>query len=690
MRIRKVILDNFRIYHGECPIEFPRKEGENIHLVTGKNGFGKTTFLTSLIWCLYGKAMGQVEEKYRNDIKVAGGYEAFLHRLGNKHAFKKEEAEFSVTLFLEDLLIPSIPCNTVVIKRTYYKERGEEKLLILIDGAENELTKEVGYEVFINDFILPREIAKFFFFDAEKIVSLAEAKSKDELRSLSRAYSEVLGIKKYEDLKKSLGTIISKLKKNGADEQQRQKLNVLQEEMQVLEGVLKKKQERLEDIEEQLESYRNRSAAVQEELIREGSELTTKQLNALRADQKKYAALHDEAKADVKQLLEMLPFSIAKEQFKALTEQLNLETKLRNKEEKQDLIDDELRKLAHTLEDRFAESSLKASEREQAIAIVQSCIKQQIHPEEIQGKMLLNFDRETVRSINSLFDYIDQRFDSEFKKATEREKEIRFQINKIKNALRQGEARKNNTLVQELRRQKDEYDERIEHFASEKGGYETELQQLSIQYTTKKKVLSEFENKVGVLSLDLKKYEASQALLKKLQLLTSKIKEEKKHALEKSVLLGLNKLLHKNHLVQKVSIRLEEEVMNIDLLDADGQYVVKDDLSKGEQQLYATALLKALVDQSGIDFPVFIDSPLQKFDKEHSSNVIQEFYPSIAEQVVLFPLLEKELSRQEFQLLNAHLGSTHLIENSQKGSTLQKHPAKKLFDQFNLQHDLAY
>ena len=63
------------------------------------------------------------------------------------------------------------------------------------------MTKEVGYEVFINDFVLPREIAKFFFFDAEKVVTLAEAKSVSELRSLSKAYSEVLGIKKYEDLK---------------------------------------------------------------------------------------------------------------------------------------------------------------------------------------------------------------------------------------------------------------------------------------------------------------------------------------------------------------------------------------------------------------------------------------------------------------------------------------------------------
>ena len=126
--------------------------------------------------------------------------------------------------------------------------------------------------------------------------------------------------------------------------------------------------------------------------------------------------------------------------------------------------------------------------------------------------------------------------------------------------------------------------------------------------------------------------------------------------------------------------------MDIDLIDQYGQIINKDTLSKGEQQLYATALLKALVDQSGIDFPVFIDSPLQKFDKEHSGNVIQQFYPSISDQVVLFPLLEKELTKNEYELLIPHLGGVYLIENKTQGSTVQKQPIKELFNQFNKQH----
>ena len=166
MKIGKIKLNNFRIYKGENELNFVAKGDKNISIIAGKNGFGKTTFLTSLIWCFYGKLMTQVEDKYKKDIKNIGGYDNYLLSLLNRD-IKDESANsiFSVEVELEDLLIPSIPCRTVNIKRTYSLITKEETLQILIDGDENELTKDVGFEVFINDFILPREIAKFFFFE---------------------------------------------------------------------------------------------------------------------------------------------------------------------------------------------------------------------------------------------------------------------------------------------------------------------------------------------------------------------------------------------------------------------------------------------------------------------------------------------------------------------------------------------
>ena len=87
---------------------------------------------------------------------------------------------------------------------------------MLIDGYPSELAREVGQEIFIREFIMPIEIAKFFFFDAEKIVSLADVNTPEQKRKLSKAYSEVLGIKKYEDLKGELEGLQLKIRQESA------------------------------------------------------------------------------------------------------------------------------------------------------------------------------------------------------------------------------------------------------------------------------------------------------------------------------------------------------------------------------------------------------------------------------------------------------------------------------------------
>ena len=76
MTIREIELDNFRIYKGKNRIELFPDGNKNLIIVSGNNGFGKTTFLMSLVWCLYGKNMGKVDELYRKEIDEGGNLAA--------------------------------------------------------------------------------------------------------------------------------------------------------------------------------------------------------------------------------------------------------------------------------------------------------------------------------------------------------------------------------------------------------------------------------------------------------------------------------------------------------------------------------------------------------------------------------------------------------------------------------------
>ena len=126
----------------------------------------------------------------------------------------------------------------------------------------------------------------------------------------------------------------------------------------------------------------------------------------------------------------------------------------------------------------------------------------------------------------------------------------------------------------------------------------------------------------------------------------------------------LKRLMHKD-LIKNISVDINSSGDDVDivLFNKRKEKIEKGSLSMGERQMYASALLKALVDESEIEFPVFIDSPLQKFDKDHAENVIKEFYPKVSNQVVLFPLIHKELTADEYNLLQPKVCKSYLINN---------------------------
>ena len=685
MKINKIKLNNFRIYRGLNEIDLSSKKDKNITIIAGKNGFGKTTFLTSLIWCFYGKLMSQVEDKYKLDIRNSGGYEPYLDSLLNRAEKLNNDVNIiSIEIELADLSIPSIPCKTVSIKREYNFKNSKETLTILIDGDESELTKSVGYEVFINDFILPREIAKFFFFDAEKIVSLAEAKSRSELRSLSKAYSEVLGIKKYEELKKNLESLLVKLNRRGVSELQQERLDELLETEDNLEKRINHNEEKQVEIDQQALVLKVKSDALQEKLIREGNSITLEELKEMKDRRDDLKKNSQTIKTSLKKLLDLTPLVIAGKHLGNLKKQLDSESKVLYGSLDSKIVCRELElfssNLLKSLESLNLENDLGLKIEDK----IKASLNRQLDKKDnkITGKVLLDFSEERYREFEAILNNIKSTFLSQFNAIVNDERINRALLNRTLRKIKEAEARKNNHLAKQFRDEKLDADTQIDSLTDGKNDLIEELGGLKTKIASHRKVRVEYEKDFNLVETDKKKYEVTKVLLVKVNSLIVKIKQQKKYSLQKSISLGLRKLMHKKDFIANVRVNIIDDVMDIDLLDKNDSIIDKDSLSKGEQQLYATALLKALVDESGIKFPVFIDSPLQKFDKYHSQNIIKEFYPSISEQVVLFPLLEKELSENEYELLKPNLNKAFLIQNNKGSSILQSIPVDNLFNEF--------
>lgn len=644
MFIDSIILHNYRAYKGRNETSFiPGKK--NIFLIAGNNGFGKTTFLTSLVWCLYGKLMVDVDEKFRRDINDAQGYKNYarqsLHKelanivdsykisteerkqiLRNGYSSENEciknNSQYYVEISITNVFIPSIPCRTITIRRTYDYFLEIESIEVLIDGQINELAKEVGYDIFINDFILSKDIAKFFFFDAEKIVNLAEVKSIDEKRRLSSAYSEVLGIKKYEDIKRNLENLRLKFRKNAGSTISKAKLDKLTYNVTDIENRIKSNETERERIDGDIQRYRVESVQLQERLIREGNAISVEELKK----QKELCSVLKnkdlKLKEQLRDLLDIAPFAISGGLFARLVNQAIAEKKIKSSVANCAAINTALQSTRLQLIEMVPKLDLSETQRKAIEKLIANVFSQNIiqtdHAQSANIKVLLDYNDNEINELQALFDHIRYSFNTMFKQLVKDIKNNALFLAKTQRKIAAAEYDDDNAEIKELRRQKNEVDELLSQFELQSRQLSEQIGTLNKELSVYKKQLSEVAKHVRVDKSDKAKDVIAERLITELTTFLFELRAKRKFSLEKKIMAGIDMLMHKIDFIHNVRIDLKDDIIEIDLLDKAGEIINKEKLSKGEQQLYATAILNALVEESGIEFPVFIDSPLQKFD----------------------------------------------------------------------------
>ena len=645
MFIDSIILHNYRAYKGHNETLF-KPDKKNIFLIAGNNGFGKTTFLTSLVWCLYGKLMVDVDEKFRRDINDAQGYKNYarqsLHKefanlvdschisveerrqivrngYSSNNEYIKGIAQYYVEVSITNVFIPSIPCRTITIRRTYDYFLDIESIEVLIDGQVNELAKEVGYDIFINDFVLSKDIAKFFFFEAEKIVNLAEVKSIDEKRRLSIAYSEVLGIKKYEDIKRNLENLRLKFRKNAGSTISKTKLDKLTYSVEEIEEQIRIKETERETFDGEIQKYRAESIQIQERLIREGNAMSVEEL---KKQKELYSILKDKdskLKERLRDLLDIAPLAISGNLFANLINQAISEKNIKNTIANCSAINAALQLTQSQLIEKIPGLKLSEIQQKTLEHLILSIFKQNVletNSDQLENvKVLLDYNDNETNELQALFDYIRYSFNTTFKQLVKDIKNNALFLAKTQRKIVTAEYDDGNVEIKELRQRRTEVDEALSQFELQSRQLSELIGTLNKELTVRKKQLSEIQKYIRVDKSDEAKDAIANRLIAELTTFLFELRAKRKVSLEKKIMAGIDMLMHKVDFIHDVRIDLKDDIIEIELLDKSGEIINKEKLSKGEQQLYATAILNALVEESGIEFPVFIDSPLQKFDR---------------------------------------------------------------------------
>ena len=628
MKIRDITLTNYRLYKGTNRLVFLTENKKNIYLVSGQNGFGKTTFLHSLLWCLYGRIMIDIDDSIRKDIAIRGGYNAFLQynlnielrqiidKLGKEQITRikrqgyisddnelKALASYSVSIEFTDIFIPSIPCRSLRVTRSYDVILDKENVEIRIDGNINELSAEIGSDVFINDFILNKDIARFFFFDSEKIVTLAETNTIEEKRKLASAYNEVLGVKKYEDLKKNLENLRLRFRKKSSDIDNRNKLNSLLDKQTKLQAAINEQDQQIKNYEESLNLLKKQNESYQISLLREGNGMTLDELNRLETVVDVTKKKDIEYKQKLKTFLEYAPFAISGKLFRATKEQLEYDYKIaksaQNVSNQNNLIADITSDLLLTLS-RIPIATDLSLQLQDNIQYVLNKYKG-IESNEVQ---LINISKEEYQEFISVFNNITSTYKTEFERLAD---DYRKNKQTLERASRQIANMRNNEsdlLIKEIRAQKNIVEKQIMEVEGNIRSLYESKGIITKDLATVNKLISELNKRVSLDDSDVKKDALAEQLIKELDAFLYSLKQEKKYSLEHRIRGTMNTLMHKEDFIGSVKVQIIDDGIDIDLYSPNGELIRKDSLSKGEQQLYATSILKALVDESGIEFPV--------------------------------------------------------------------------------------
>lgn len=254
MILDKLILDNFRQFHGKHTMNFSSGDS-NIIVVYGENGRGKTSIFRALMFCLYGeKALTQDGIINKDEIYLVNTNEVM------KAHQSKEAAHASVELSLRDgecqySIKRSI--KSMFIAGKIIEEPSDLSLSITSPDGNTKIIKDPGSIASHIQNILDRRVREYFLFDGERIEHLTRASVKQK-KEVSLGVRNLLKIDALEIAIKSLGKLSHLLRDEIATK---------------ATGKLAHKSREINELSERLESNNSALLEIEDEMVKAEAEI---------------------------------------------------------------------------------------------------------------------------------------------------------------------------------------------------------------------------------------------------------------------------------------------------------------------------------------------------------------------------------------------------------------------------------
>ena len=637
--------------------------GKPIILCGGANGAGKTTLFESVMLCLYGQNSFEQktsQKQYHNKILRT------IHRyLGTK----KSADEASVIIefefaregqIVEYQVIRMWQNNDGKIDETFTvkKKNPSDEKFVKLDSIE-----ESAWQTFIEQ-LIPRGIVKLFFFDGEQIQKIADEGGED--KHIKSSFDALLGLDLVKQLIDDIGLTILRNSK-GEIKKILEEINLLTKEKDESE----KKIESLHDKQINLETkigFLQKQADVQEANFKKIGGEFARNREELTIEKARLESKLENTEKEIRELCsDTLPFSLIPKQLEEIKNEIKADQQKIEDGFEKIILEKNFQDLLDNIKSESFLPNINNDVKQNVTKQIDELLKNKIESISNPTKTTFNL---SANDMNHAIQLIDDVGDS----AEQKIENLAMSYNNDSNSLEQTKVGLDSApredemgpIFSELTqtsRELGELENELEHLLT----LESQEKSLIILVNSKIRtnLTKKHEDKKRMAGLEI-----GSSVQDVLEDYANSLRSKKLELLESYILDKLQVLLHKKNFIEKISI--DKETFEVKLYKGNDDEITKDMLSKGELQMYATAVVWGLALTSGRPLPFMIDTPLARLDEEHRKSIVEKFYPNASHQTIILST-DSEVNFEYYKKLEPYISNSFVIQyDSDKGST-KKH-----------------
>ncbi|AIG73616.1 Hypothetical protein AJAP_03450 [Amycolatopsis japonica] len=639
----ELVLHNVGVFGGRHSFTLtPPTPSKPVTLIGALNGGGKTTFLDAIQLALFGPLA-------RTTSRGNGSYQQYLRRLIHSGVPPEDGASIELAFHIVEQGQDRHyrVCRSWAGTSTGAKERLD---ILVDDRPDTTLSRQWAERV---DAFVPRGVAELFFFDGEKIETLAELDNAREM--LRTAIGALLGLDLVDRLAADLTVVERNHKADHATpamqkllDAERKKLATYRQDREGAKDRVAEAQGAHDRAEKVLHDLEVKIQLEGGELLDRSRELEAAKLHLTASKKDLDTRLTDLAAGT-------LPLQLVRDQLETLADHADVELERIHLHDIADLLKSRDRTTIQQLrQHNVPDTVVQALQR----SLTEDRRTRRGSP---QRARITDLDRDGVAALRQL---LESGLDQEIHAAQSLIEQRHKVENEVEDVLRGLANVPSEEALDDLHKRRNDAHRAVAAAAQALTHAEAEVAAASAAEDEMERKLSRLLDKAAD---EMTAADDSRRLIEHSQRVRATLKKFRHEAtrrnvdrIQRLILESLQRLARKNRLITDISI--DPETFSVELHGQDGTVLLPQQLSAGERQLLAVSMLWGLAQASGRPLPVVIDTPLGRLDGIHRSHLIERYFPQASHQVILLST-DQEIDEAAWNKLRKHVGHTYQLEH---------------------------